>query len=54
MRNHKVEKAEKDSGDGRSLFHIINNAFWRWMLYLSLSDQGKKQMIMEEIEKCGL
>ncbi len=41
MRNHKVEKAEKDFGDGRSLFHLKLMNFLRVMVYLCLSDPGK-------------
>lgn len=49
MRNHKVEKAEKDFGDGRSLFHLKLMLFLPVMVYLSLSDQGKK-VIVEEVQ----
>lgn len=41
MRNHKVEKAEKDFGDGRSLFHLNLMLFPPVMVYLSLSGPGK-------------
>ena len=41
MRNHKVEKAEKDFGDGRSLFHLNLMLFPPVMVYLSLSGSGK-------------
>ena len=45
MRNHKVEKAEKDFGDGRSLFHLKLMLFLPVMVYLSLSGQGKKVIV---------
>ena len=45
MRNHKVEKAEKDSGDGRSLFHLKLMLFSSVMVYLSLSGQGKIMIV---------
>ena len=45
MRNHKVEKAEKDFGDGRSLFHLNLVLFLPIMIYLSLSGPGKIMIV---------